>query len=95
MIEYLHNAIRAMAGADIIIEAKVSKENGSAITTGCRLVLHTPDEKMLIAVNGDYVGEVWQFIIPAEVTKGLKGRHWYCIQYNENPLCFKEPLYLV
>lgn len=95
MIEYLHNAIRAMAGADIVIEAKITDESGSIVTTGCKLMIHTPDEAMIAAIDGVCVAEVWQFIIPAELTEGLKGRYWYCIQHEGKPLCFKEPLYLV
>lgn len=95
MIEYLHNAIRAMAGADIRVDARVTDEEGAIITTGVKLILHDKKDAMIESFEGSYENDSWHFLIPAQVTKGLKGRYFYCIQYNGNPLCFKEPLYLI
>lgn len=94
MIEYLYDCIRATAGQEICICAQITDDDGTAITEGCGLMLHD-DEAMLIKVNGVCNGEEWSFIIPAEATAGLKGRHWYCICKGDASLCFKEPIYLV
>lgn len=93
MIEYIYDAIRATAGSDIIIAAEITEDNGECITEGCTLILYI-DEKML-EYNGALNNGMWEFIIPASATSGLKGRYWYCIKHNGNQLCFKQPIYLV
>lgn len=93
-IEYLYDAIRATAGQDITISAVITDDNGEAITDACGLMFHD-DENMLAKVDGELDGAEWIFTIPAEVTKGLTGRYWYCICRNETNLCFKTPLYLM
>jgi hypothetical protein len=94
MVEYLYNAIRATAGNEITISAVITNENNN-ITENCCLWLHDKDkDTMLAEINGIYNGEEWTFTIPAEVTKGLKGRYWYCIRHGDNSLCFKQPMYL-
>ena len=93
-IEYLWNCIRATAGQDICICAEITDDDGNAITDACGLMLHD-DYDMLTKVNGSFDGEQWSFEIPAEVTKGLKGRYWYCICRNDTNLCFKTPIYLM
>lgn len=97
MIEYLHNAIRAVAGQDIGIAATITNdETGDYITNDCSLMLHDKDKNMLYEAKGNYLDEVsmWQFTIPATITTGLSGRYWYCIQNAGNNLCFLEPIYL-
>lgn len=96
MIEYLYNAIRAVAGQELTIEAKITDDSGAEINEGCTLVLHFDNDAMY-AAEGTYFEDIksWQFTIPADVTKGLNGRYFYCIQQNGNNLCFKEPLYLL
>lgn len=95
MIEYLYNAIRAAAGNDLAITAEITDDNGVTIESGCKLVFHDKDrDTMLAEIAGNYVDGEWMFIIPAELTKGLSGRYWYCIRCNESSLCFKEPIYL-
>lgn len=95
MIEYIHNAIKASAGQPIGVTAKITNEDNTEITDNCSLMIHT-DKEMLLSVEGIYLGSsIWQFEVPAEATKGLKGRYWYCICNDNNNLCFKEPLYLV
>ena len=96
MIEYLYNAIRAAAGNDIAITALITDDSGVDITEGCSLMLHDKDRETMIAqFYGDYVNGEWLFIIPAEITRGLNGRYWYCIKHNNSNLCFIEPIYLV
>jgi hypothetical protein len=98
MIEYLYNAIRARANAEITIGAAITDEQGNILTEGCNLTIFAPDkEEVLFSLSGVYNEETqeWGFIIPAEKTQGLDGRYWYCISYFNTPLCFKEPIYFV
>ena len=69
-------------------------DDGNLITDACGLMLHD-DNKMLTKVYGNFDGEQWSFEIPAETTKGLSGRFWYCICRNNTNLCFKTPIYLM
>ncbi len=95
MIEYLYNAIRAAAGNDIAVTAVITDDSGAAITEGCSLMLHDKDKEMIAQFTGDYVNDEWLFTIPAEITRGLNGRYWYCIKHYDSNLCFMEPIYLV
>ena len=92
MIEYLHNAIRATAGADIEIVSKVTEDSEPVL--GVCFMLHTDETKML-AFPGELIDGIYKFIIPADVTKGLSGRYEYCLAKENQPLCFKEPIYFV
>lgn len=96
MIEYLYNAIRATAGQDITIAARITEKNED-ITTGCGLMLHDKKGGLLTTVDGNYTEAegIWNFTITADVTSGLKGRYWYCICHDNSNLCFKQPIYLV
>lgn len=98
MVEYLYNAIKAVAGQDMIITSIITDEEEELITEDCCFMLHDEDGEAVITVvdgvyNPDYL--IWEFTIPANATLGLKGRYWYCIQHNDNNLCFKQPIYLV
>lgn len=95
MIEYLYDAIRAVAGQEISVSAVITDDSGAVISEGCKFVLHIGDE--MLAFDGIYIPDIqsWQFTIPAETTKGLSGRYSYCIQKDDNNLCFKTPFYLV
>lgn len=96
MVEYLYNAIRAVAGQEIIINAIATNPDETLITANCSLVLHIENGDM-IKVDGVFSAEsgMWEFTVPAEATQGLAGRHWYCIQHDGSNLCFKEPIYLL
>lgn len=96
MIEYLHDAIRAVAGQEIAVSATITDDLDLPVAEDCQLVLHDDNADLYVAV-GVYFEEdgTWNFNIPAEVTKGLHGRYWYCIQHDGNNLCFKKPIYLV
>lgn len=96
MIEYLFNVIRAVAGQDVTVAAKITDEEGAEITDGCAFVLHLDNEAM-IKIDGTYISSLscWQFTIPAELTQGHSGKYEYCIQHKGNNLCFKEPFYLI
>lgn len=94
MLEYLYNAIRATAGANEIIAAKVTDETGAPITAGVQLVLHTKDNTM-ITIEGEYMEDTWMFPLSADLTKDLKGRCWYCIRHYDDQLCFQQPIYFV
>lgn len=95
MTEYLYDAIAAVAGQDITVNAVITDDTGQAITTGCSMVLHD-DNGELVEVKGTYVSEdeAWEFTIPADATTGLSGRYWYCMRHNKSNLCFKQPIYL-
>lgn len=96
MTEYLYNAIKAVAGNEFTVAAKITDEAGADIVDGCALVLYLDNDKIIIA-NGAYyeATKTWQFTIGAEDTKGYNGRYYYCIQRNGENLCFKEPIYLM
>lgn len=96
MIEYLYDAIRAVAGQDITVNATITDDNGYYITNDCEFTLHGKDGEIYTAA-GTYLSNeaTWAFFIPAEVTKGLKGRFQYCVRHNGINLCFKQPMYLV
>ena len=96
MIEYLYDAIRAVAGQDIQINALITDDKENLITEGCCVMLHGEDTN-ICSVDGEFIPEVneWGFTIPGEMTQGLKGRYFYCIQHDGCNLCFKQPIYLV
>lgn len=95
MIEYLHNAVRATAGEDICICAKITDDSGIAIENGhCHVMLYD-DLSLLATVDGACIDGAWEYVIPADVTKGLCGRYWYCICVENSSLCFKQPIYLI
>lgn len=96
MVEYLFNAVRAVAGQDITIAARITDDSGTPITDSCGLMFHG-DNDLITMVSGVYYTDeqLWQFTIAAEVTEGLQGRYWYCFCENGNNLCFKQPIYLV
>ena len=98
MIEYLHDAIRAVSNEDIDINAYIVENDGSPITDNCVLVLHNKDKDYII---GEYPGtyiedyEMWSFTVPSAATLGLKGRYWYSIRHKDNNMNFLQPIYLV
>lgn len=97
MIEYLYDAIRAVAGQDINVGAMITDANEELITEDCYLVLCSDEDGELYKAQGifqDFNG-MWQFTIPASITTGLKGRYLYDIRYKDENLCFKQPIYLV
>lgn len=94
MIEYLYDVIRVSAGGDATITAEATDGAGNPISDGCYFILYLEDNK-IISFSGDCVNGIWNFTIPADITKDLKGRYWYCIKHNDNDLCFKQPIYFV
>ena len=94
MIEYLYDAVRATAGENITLAAKITDDSGAVITENCHIMLFD-DLSLLGMFEGVLDGEEWSFTIPAEVTSGLIGRYWYCICAEYGSLCFKQPLYLI
>lgn len=93
MVEYLYNCIRASAGQDITIISNI-EENKVDVTEGCGFMLHI-DEDNAIVFGGEFKEGLWYFTIPAEYTKELKGRYWYCLTKNGSTLCFKQPIYFM
>lgn len=97
MIEYLHNAIRATAGTNVVVIARLADGDGVPITSGAHFMLFEEDATTLLAtIDGDYNSsdDIWEFILDAELTSGRCGKHWYRICIEGEPLCFKQPFYL-
>ncbi len=98
MVEYLYDAIRAVAGQEIVVNAVIADENENLITENCYFVLHDEATHEVIAkVLGNYLVDnaCWEFSISPELTKGRFGRYMYCIQHDDSNLCFKQPIYLM
>ena len=95
MIEYLYNAIKATAGRDIELAAKVTNESGKVVNEQCHLMLMDESGDLITRATGNLIDGVWQFTIPAAVTADKQGRFWYCICGEEQNYCFKQPIYLV
>lgn len=94
MIEYLYDAIRATAGEDITISAKLTEDDGTPIENVCRVRLYD-DKEMIYYAPGNLIDNIWYFTIPGEITEGLSGRYWYAICQDGLTISFKQPLYLV
>lgn len=92
MIEYLYDTIRATAGADVAIVTRITEDDAPLESVG--LMLHISEDSAIV-IEGELIGDVYQFVIPAELTSGLKGRYWYCFCQEGQPLCFKEAIYFV
>lgn len=97
MVEYLHDAIKAVAGQDIVIHAFITDDEEQVITENCSIMLHDQSQKMIADIEGQYLPEnlMWEFTIPAAITTFRNGRHWYCIQHDNKNMCFLQPIYLV
>lgn len=96
MIEYIYDTIKATAGEDIPIIVEVRDPEGNLVTEGCGISIHCEDEQVC-RIPGEYSAseQIWKFVIPAEATKGHKGRHYYCVCKEDGTLNFKTPIYLV
>ena len=94
MIEYLYDVIRATAGQEILVSAKLTNDDGSIITDNCNFHLFDDKGNMLYEAPGTVANGLWLFSVPAQITEGRKGKHWYCIGHGKASLCFKEPIYL-
>lgn len=98
MVEYLYDAIRAVAGQEIKVEAFITDENENVITENCYFVLHDKaGTEMLLEKSGTYLPDysIWEFVLAPEETKGMNGRYLYCIMHDNSNLCFKQPIYLM
>lgn len=93
MIEYLLDAIRATAGTDNVVTARVTQDDDTPITDGCEFVIH--DGNRHLSFDGVCQDGIWSFEIPAEATKDFKGRYMYCIKRYDEQLCFQQPIYFV
>lgn len=94
MIELLYNAVKAVGGEDINIIADITDADGNDITSGCSLLFIDKDFKTIAEYDGTYADGEWTFTIPAATTKGLGGRYWYRIKFNDNSICFAAPIYM-
>ena len=94
MIEYLYDAVKGIAGENIIICAEITDADGADITSGCNLLFIDKDFEQIAEYNGTYANGEWTFTIPAQVTKGLEGRYWYRIKLKDESLSFSAPIYI-
>lgn len=94
MIEYIYDAIKAVAGQDTTITAIVKDDEGNCIEANCMFMLHDPDGQPIFSCRGTLEEDIWYFNMPASATEGRKGRHWYCIGADGSNLCFLKPFYL-
>jgi hypothetical protein len=95
MIEYLHNCIRATAGRDEIVSARLTDDKGAYLTSGCNLMLFETDGKMIATIPGSYADGNWFFLLPGDLTAEHKGKRMYCICHQNTNLCFKQPIYFI
>ena len=96
MVEYLYDAIKATAGRDINIIARVLDEFGNEVSENVLLTIYDKDSKeKLMEIAATDGGDSWVFAIAADVTKNFKGRYWYSIRHNNEDLCFLQPIYFV
>ena len=92
MIEYIYDVIKASAGQEFIVTAKITTENGT-VPTGCHFNLYDGENK-IATHQGTCANGVYEFIIPAETTAKLRGRYWYCIcDEKHSTLNFRKPIY--
>lgn len=90
MVEYIYDLIRISAGEDVIIQAKITDEDGFAITEACNFVLHQGDT--MVVYDGVYENDIWSFTVPSGLSAG---KYEYCLRKGEESLCFKKPFYVV
>lgn len=99
MVEYLYDVIRAISGADNMVNAYITDDDENLITEDCSFVIHSggATDKVIANFNGSYNTElgVWEFLLDTELARGLKGRYLYYIQHKGQPLCFKRPIYFL
>lgn len=93
MVEYLFDAIKAVAGETFTVAAEITNDVGNPITEQCNLVIYDADGKEIGEAAGTLMEDIWNFNIPATLTSGLSGRYWYCIKCGTESLNFKQPLY--
>lgn len=96
MIDYIFDAIRATAGEDIEVNAFITDEEDNLVSAGCCFVLFGKDGDKFFECQGTCGGDnLWCFTIPAEETKGLKGRYWYSVYEDGKAISFFKPFWLV
>ena len=96
MVEYLYDAIKAVAGQEFTINVYITDDEEQLITENCDMVIHGEEHEICCTV-GEFIPEesFWAFTVPAEATLGWSGRYQYCIRHDGKNLCFKQPIYLV
>lgn len=97
MVEYLHDAIKASAGSDIYIQARVLDEFGNEVKENVFFILHDKEDvsKHILEAEASDGGDACIFEIPAEITKEFKGRYWYSIKHGNEQLSFLQPMYFM
>lgn len=93
MVEYLFDAIKAVAGETFTVTAEITDELQEPIKEQCSLVIYDAEENEISTIKGILEDNVWNFTIPSTLTSGFSGRYWYCIKCGIESLSFKQPLY--
>ena len=93
MVEYIYDAIKATAGENASIVAKITNYDGSNIER-CDMYIFDNNSE-IFSVAGSFDGELWTFNISGQLTDGLKGRYWYEINNGGYSISFKQPIYFV
>jgi hypothetical protein len=95
MIEYIGEMIKATAGEDLCIIARVIDSFGDTLET-CHMSVYKGDERLFMVEGMLNEDNQYEFYIPAEATAGLKGRYGYCVCDKDGiSLCFKCFIYFV
>lgn len=95
MIEYIDKAIKATAGENICLVAKVIDSLGNNLQA-CTFCLFDDEDKLFMVEGVFSEGGIWEFYVPAEATTNLHGRYWYSVcDETDTSLCFKNPIYFV
>ena len=97
MIEYIDSIIRITGGADALIGAKIKNEAGELLTDiMSHLMLYHPQDELVATIHGAVAEDgVHEYLVPAELTEGVTEKWWYCVCVGDEPICFKQPFYIV
>ena len=95
-VEYIDSIIKITGGANALIGAEIVDTSGNRVTdVRSHLMLYHPQDELVATVHGTVADDgIHEYLVPAELTKGVVAKWWYCICINNEPLCFKQPFYI-
>ena len=95
-VEYIDSIIKVSGGANALIGANIVDTSGNQVSEKSHLMLFYPQDELQATVNGTIADDgVHEYLVPASLTEGVKGKWWYCVCVNNEPICFKQPFYIV
>ena len=95
-IEYLYDMVKATGGEDILITALITENDETAEAAGFHLYDQELTEIGYSQGQLDENGLYFEFLVPGEVTKHLKGRYFYTIcDGSGGSRCFYQPILIV